>query len=822
MPGTRQEVEQAAASVRSTGLLNESFYRSHLGPDAAGLDPATHYDIVGERMGLAPSPEFDPRYYGARNPDVRDAAINYLEHYAHHGRAEGRLPKPADVRSPGRAKFDAAKDNVILVVHETSRTGAPILGWNLALHLAWQYNLFTVRMGDGDLTDEFERLSVEVYGPFLAARHCAIDVEFSLRGLLEARKYRYVIANSAATRLVVEPCVRRFIPTVLLVHEFASYMGPPSHIQDALDWSTEIVYSASMVAKSSEEVHPNLRSRTIHVIPQGRTALPPGGTQSPEDEAPFVLDKLAANRQKDHTFIVLGLGFVHFRKGVDLFLSTAAAVMRHQPRRSIHFLWVGDGYRPKEDMAYSVYLQEQLNRSGLAGRVTFLDGVSDLDPVYRIADAFLLSSRLDPLPNVTIDAAVRGIPVVCFQHATGMADLMLDDPVAAVGVVDYVDAAAAAEKILELAGDDSLRQRFSGAMVELAQRHFDMESYVRRLDELGTKASGRMKQRQADARTLASDPTFDQDMFLGPTQGVETRHATISRYLALSSARGWDTLPATDHYFRRPAPGFNPRVYAAAHESRLAGVVDPLADFIRRGKPLGPWQSTVLRPDDPIPRTHPPVSPRAALHLHLFYPELCRDFLAHLEKNQTGCDLFISTDSPAKADHIRRSLSGYARGRLDVRTVPNRGRDIGPLLTEFADDLNGYDFIGHLHAKRSQWMDGKPAEDTWGEAWREFLWQNLLGGLHPMMDRIIAGFAHDPSLGLVFPGDPNLVGWGENKDLAAKIAARLGWQGPLPDHFDFPLGNMFWIRRDALQPFLDLCLTWDQYPDEPVSYPAPC
>jgi lipopolysaccharide biosynthesis protein len=141
------------------------------------------------------------------------------------------------------------------------------------------------------------------------------------------------------------------------------------------------------------------------------------------------------------------------------------------------------------------------------------------------------------------------------------------------------------------------------------------------------------------------------------------------------------------------------------------------------------------------------------------------------------------------------------------------------LLTEFAGCLNSYDLVGHVHSKRS--LTNTPLlinENAWGDAWREFLWQNLLGGLYPMMDRIVAAFEQQNTLGLVFPSDPNMVGWDTNRDHAAEIAARMGWKHPLPDYFDFPLGTMFWMRRDALQPLLDLGLTWDDYPEEPVPY----
>src|SRR4029077_21281947 len=114
-------------------------------------------------------------------------------------------------------------------------------------------------------------------------------------------------------------------------------------------------------------------------------------------------------------FVVLGMGAVHLRKGVDLFLATAAGTRRLAPELRFRFVWIGDGYDPVGDSAYSVYLAEQIVRSDLTETVAMLDAVENLDPAYANADVFFMSSRLDPQPNVAIHALTRGIPTVCFD-----------------------------------------------------------------------------------------------------------------------------------------------------------------------------------------------------------------------------------------------------------------------------------------------------------------------------------------------------------------------------------------------------------------------
>ena len=107
--------------------------------------------------------------------------------------------------------------------------------------------------------------------------------------------------------------------------------------------------------------------------------------------------------EKD-SFIVLGAGLFSLRKGVDLFVSVAASARRLAPDVRFKFIWVGDGYKPDEDAAYSVYIHEQIKKSDLQDVVFIHETVVDFEPAYRAANVFLMSSRLDPQPNVGIDA----------------------------------------------------------------------------------------------------------------------------------------------------------------------------------------------------------------------------------------------------------------------------------------------------------------------------------------------------------------------------------------------------------------------------------
>ena len=168
----------------------------------------------------------------------------------------------------------------------------------------------------------------------------------------------------------------------------------------------------------------------------------------------------------------------------------------------------------------------------------------------------------------------------------------------------------------------------------------------------------------------------------------------------------------------------------------------------------------------------------------------------------------------AVLEEVQELTRCYA-GSVDIRMVPNRGRDFAPLLTTFGPTLlRDYDIVGHVHTKKTVDV----ADAAMIHRWRTFLVENMLGSKSAMVDLIIGRMAEDPMIGMVFPDEPNFVGWGRNRPFAESLRARLGLSSELPQHFVFPVGTMFWARVDALRPLIELGLAAGDYPPEPLPY----
>lgn len=785
---------------------------------------------------------FDPDIYLKLNPDVAGAKIDPTIHYLLHGRYEHRayLIPTMDVgalgtednrfltrlvillkhafrkltsgsarlltlRISGGQDFKGDRDTILVVSHEASRTGAPILSLNIVQKLVGRYNVVALLLGEGSLTEAFQQTGAAVVmAPNL--RGNPVLAGFVASELFERFDFKFALVNSIESRAVLPALSENFVATISLLHEFAAYTRPRGAFRDALYWSGEAVFSASVTMENAFAEYPDLHDQSADILPQGRCLLPTDTltAEQHELESARIRSLIRPKGIAENTVIVLGAGFVQLRKGVDLFIECAARVARTPEGRNCRFVWVGKGYDPDNDVGYSVYLADQIRRSGLQKRVFFIDETTAIEAAYEEADLLLLTSRLDPLPNVAIDAMTHGVPVLCFNKTTGIADFLTNSRLHIHCVAEYLDTADMAEKILTLANSQETREKVGAQCREASIAYFDMERYVARLEKLALVVGERMQQEKADMQTILDSGLFRRDFSAPPRGQNQAIEKQVRGYV-----RGW----ASGIDRRKPYPGFHPGVYQERHGVASEGV-DPFADYLRAGRPEGPWTYPVISAEAPttndLPDNH-----RVALHIHAYYPELLLEMTTRLACNRICPDLFISTTSEQARQQVVGTLKNYRGTIVDVQLVPNRGRDIGPLLTTFGNRiLADYDYVGHVHTKKTADLE----DASVGKMWYRFLLENLLGGESgAMADSILAGMKKDGSIGMVYPDDPYVVGWSTNRPFAEPLATRLGIE-ELPEQFNFPVGTMFWARTAALAPMVNLNLDWSDYGAEPLPY----
>ena len=265
---------------------------------------------------------------------------------------------------------------------------------------------------------------------------------------------------------------------------------------------------------------------------------------------------------------------------------------------------------------------------------------------------------------------------------------------------------------------------------------------------------------------------------------------------------------------RKPFPGFHPGIYRDHHPDVQC---DPTIDFLKAGRPVGPWLTEVMGERElkvksgKVGKKNPDT--RAALHLHLHYPEQANLLIRALSNARHKPDLFISATSEGGKVKVSGLLEKYRVECRELEVFPNRGRDLGPFLTGFREALLNYEIVGHFHTKGS-----KHAPPDFVKRWNAFLSGNLIGCRGQMMDAILDRMDADLGIGIIYPDDPMIWGWFENYSTGKTLLEKLGLAIPKENtFFNYPAGSMFWARTAALKPLFDLGLRWEDYPEEPIA-----
>ncbi|WP_233464848.1 glycosyltransferase family 4 protein [Paraburkholderia madseniana] len=434
---------------------------------------------IGAQRIEAPS-DFDPDAYLKLNVDVRDAGVDPIQHYIDHGRAEKRIYRFPPLKYAENKAFDPARETVLLVTHECSLTGAPVLVYNMAEVLSRSMNVVVLSLGPGMLEALFEELAIS-YVPAHYARFSGMHAEHVVESLVRCFKPAFAIVNSIESQLVVEPLGKAGIPTVSLIHEFAScYPDPPSLFKTMMTVPQQVVFSSEITYKDAVRFVDDYRPEKIHVLPQGRSSIP--GKRVKDEPALMEQQRLRSILRPDvehsRKYVVLGAGSVNYRKGVDLFLQCARQILSKVGEDQCRFVWIGQGYEPRKDAAYSVYLEDQIMRAGLTGSVEIIDETTEIETAYELSDLFLLSSRLDPLPNVAIDAMFFNKPLLCFDKTTGIVSFLERAGLKDLCIADYLDVEDMAEKASRLLLSADLRSQVASQLSMHLADCFDMERYV--------------------------------------------------------------------------------------------------------------------------------------------------------------------------------------------------------------------------------------------------------------------------------------------------------------------------------------------------------
>jgi glycosyltransferase involved in cell wall biosynthesis len=363
--------------------------------------------------------------------------------------------------------------NILFVSHAANRSGAPLVLLELLRYLKREthHKATVLSLRSGPLNDEFAREATVLTSAGALVRASKIGAaQRRLHGaesvplmrfdplisgverlnLRQARnvarglegQFDLVYLNSVAAGDVVpalEPLLKN-APLVTHVHELG-------YAIDSLKSAFEAIKKRSslFIAASDATARHLATSRSI-----GADKI--GTVHEFVDFSRLDVNKEVARVQlraqlgmPSDAFLVGGCGTMEWRKGSDWWAYLAAQT------RGAHFVWLGG---QKND--FSRQIDFDLRRLKPANEVHFMAPTTNPAPFFAGLDAFALTSREDPFPLVGIEAAAQGVPLLCFERAGGMVELVGDD---AGFVAPYGDLAAMAARLELWMTDSELRKQ---------------------------------------------------------------------------------------------------------------------------------------------------------------------------------------------------------------------------------------------------------------------------------------------------------------------------------------------------------------------------
>lgn len=340
---------------------------------------------------------------------------------------------------------------------------------------------------------------------------------------------------------------------------------------------------------------------------------------------------------------------------------------------------------------------------------------------------------------------------------------------------------------------------------------FDADWYVRKNPDAAANPLAHYVEH--NARTQPH-PLFDPDYYLAQNPDVaEAGIDPLAHYLLrghLEQRRPHADFDAVWYLKKYPdvaAAGLNPLVHyvlAGKSEGRetKAAVVKVAAKPLGAHECYGEFSSKLVGDAIVLPESFDtPLKwkGRLAVHLHLFHQEMAEEFKHALLSVPCEFALYVSVPEAADTQAVERQFRDLTF-LTDIRVAPvsNRGRDIAPMLTVFADQLKTHDLLLHIHTKRSSHTAEK-------SAWAAQLTHHLLHS-RDHTTKVLNLFADNDRAGVVFPvyhpSVANQIKWGANFANAAALSKRFGLTLSEDMLEPFPAGSFFFARRDAIEPLL--------------------
>lgn len=418
------------------------------------------------------------------------------------------------------SKKPSNKAKVLVVVHEAQKAGATLLSMNIiqTIKSTTDYEPIILLMSGGPLTDEFKKQGICFELNQLNFNE--LSNEIALKNIVKEivnLGVKYALCNSVITGLVLKELHDKGIKTITMVHELTTSIKAYNFINAAKNvqkYSDDVVFAAKFVKKQFVNNYP-VDDKKCHVIPQG--VYSKFNLNSLDEK---INDKNKLCKQLGISIdskIVMGCGYGNFRKGLDWF--GLIAINEMIKNKNVHFVWLGN-----KDKEFAEWINNDLLVNGVSDRFHWMDFIDNPGYIFGATDIFLLTSREDPFPSVALEAMKMYAPVVAFENAGGIPELLVNESGV---IVPYGECDKMVDSIEKLLADremyNTIVKNAKKAVMEITP-----DNYIKKL--LGVLVNGEIPYKvMPDLKVSVVIPNYNYENFI-PERLSSILNQTVKPY----------------------------------------------------------------------------------------------------------------------------------------------------------------------------------------------------------------------------------------------------------------------------------------------------
>lgn len=192
---------------------------------------------------------------------------------------------------------------------------------------------------------------------------------------------------------------------------------------------------------------------------------------------------------------------------------------------------------------------------------------------------------------------------------------------------------------------------------------------------------------------------------------------------------------------------------------------------------------------------------RLAVIVHVFYPYIFNEIFELILKNNVIDFTLYITGTKDTLIEIKNTIPETPYNIIYFPVI-NRGRDIMPFLQILPKVFNdGHTIVLKLHTKGSNHLKRK-------DHWRHDLFQKLIG--EGCINKAMMIFRQNYQIGMIGPAGnilPMSIYYGANGQKVRELSNILGLKDEQFMDLNFIAGSMFYARKEALLPVLNLKLS---------------